>query len=72
MLIHGLQFINTASNSHLRVGNDLLSCTAEVELSDEFILGGRRVFLMDTPGFDDTNISDAEILKRIAAFLAVT
>jgi len=30
------------------------------------------VVLIDTPGFDDTNVSDAEILERIAAFLAVT
>ena len=50
----------------------LKSCTAEVEVADEFILDGRRVFLIDTPGFDDTNASDAEILEKIAAFLAVT
>lgn len=49
-----------------------MSCTVDVELSQEFILDGRRVFLMDTPGFDDTNVSDADILKKIAAFLAVT
>lgn len=47
------------------------SCTAEVEVAD-FTLDGRRVILIDTPGFDDTNVSDAEILKKIAAFLAVT
>ncbi|KAF9781350.1 P-loop containing nucleoside triphosphate hydrolase protein [Thelephora terrestris] len=64
-------FINTASGSHLRVGKNLKSCTAEVEVAD-FILDGRQVILIDTPGFDDTNVSDAEILKKIAAFLAVT
>ena len=49
-----------------------MSCTADVELSKEFFVDGRRVFLIDTPGFDDTNVSDADILKKIAAFLAVT
>ena len=50
----------------------LASCTAKVELANEFIVDGRRVVLIDTPGFDDTNISDAEILNMIAAFLATT
>ena len=48
------------------------SCTAEVQVADGFILDGREVILVDTPGFDDTNVSDAEILEKIAAFLAVT
>ena len=48
------------------------SCTAEVQLADEFICGGRAVTLIDTPGFDDTSKSDTEILKLIALFLANT
>ena len=51
---------------------NLKSCTAEVQVADEFVIDGRRVILIDTPGFDDTNVSDAEILEKIAAFLAVT
>jgi len=50
----------------------LKSCTSEVQVAEEFILDGREVILIDTPGFDDTNVSDAEILEKIAAFLAVT
>lgn len=46
------------------------SCTHEVKLADEFILDGKGVTLIDTPGFDDTSKSDADILKMIAAFLA--
>ena len=65
-----LQFINLASDSNLRVGMSLESCTAEVQLANEFPLDGRRVILIDTPGFDDTSKSDADILKMIAAFLA--
>ena len=51
---------------------NLESCTAEVQLADEFILDGRKVVLIDTPGFDDTSKSDTDILKMIAAFLATT
>ena len=51
---------------------DLESCTAEVQLTNEFTLDGRRLMLIDTPGFDDTSRSDTDILKMIAAFLATT
>jgi len=61
-----------ASGSNLRIGVSLESCTAEVQLADEFTLDRRPVILIDTPGFDDTNKSDTDILKLIAAFLATT
>ena len=48
----------------------LVSCTADVQLADEFTLDGRKVILIDTPGFDDTSRSDTDVLKMIAAFLA--
>lgn len=35
-----------------------------------FMHQGRRIFLIDTPGFDDTNRSDAEVLKDVAFWLA--
>ena len=59
-----------ASGSNLRVGMHLESCTAEVQPADEFTLDERQIILIDTPGFDDTNKSDTDILKLIAAFLA--
>lgn len=34
------------------------------------MLNGVRVWLIDTPGFDDTNRSDAEVLKDVAFWLA--
>ena len=34
-----------------------------------FYLDGRRVVLIDTPGFDDTTRSDTDVLKLVAAFL---
>ena len=35
-----------------------------------FMLNGVRVWLIDTPGFDDTYRSDAEVLKDVAFWLA--
>ena len=70
--IDTLQFINLASHSNLRVGMDLESCTEKVQLAEEFTIDGRRVMLIDTPGFDDTTKSDTDILKMIADFLATT
>ena len=64
------QFINLASGSDLPVGVGLESCTVDVQLSDEFTLDGRRVVLIDTPGFDDASRSDTEVLQTITAFLA--
>jgi len=64
--------VNQASTSRLRVGEDLESCTSEIQESGEFILDGQRVILIDTPGFDDTHQSDTDVLKSIAAFLGET
>ena len=66
------QFINLASGSGLRIGMGLESCTAKVQLANQFALDGRPVTLIDTPGFDDTIMSDTDVLKMIAAFLAMT
>lgn len=57
------------------VGHDLKSCTAQLTPVISFItqpahLQGKRLVLVDTPGFDDTYTSDSEILRRIAIWLA--
>ncbi|TFY83408.1 hypothetical protein EWM64_g597 [Hericium alpestre] len=61
-----------ASGSHLGVGFGLESCTSDVQTAQAFELDGRRVMLIDTPGFDDTSKSDTDILKLIASFLQTT
>jgi hypothetical protein len=63
------QFINRVSNSKLPVGHGLESCTSKVYFSEPFELLGRRIIMFDTPGFDDTNRTDAEILAEISLFL---
>ncbi|KIL67673.1 hypothetical protein M378DRAFT_159503 [Amanita muscaria Koide BX008] len=65
-------FVNIASGSNLVVGGGLQSCTSQMQLSSPFLLNGRNVTLVDTPGFDDTQRSDSEILNSIASHLAST
>lgn len=57
------------SGSNLPVGGGLQSCTSAVEAAPSFQLGGRSITLFDTPGFDDTEKTDTEVLRLISAFL---
>lgn len=45
--------------------------TTDITIVD-FDLDGRRVYLIDTPGFDDTNNPDTETLRVIATYLGVS
>ncbi|KAK7902298.1 hypothetical protein LTR67_001943 [Exophiala xenobiotica] len=62
-------FISLLSDQEIKIGHGLQSCTSEVGVY-HFMLHGVRVWLIDTPGFDDTNRSDAEVLKDVAYWLA--
>ncbi|KAI5989619.1 P-loop containing nucleoside triphosphate hydrolase protein [Pisolithus orientalis] len=62
-------FINLASGSELRTGSGLESCTNEVQTSLPFKVGGKQVVVLDTPGFDDTTMTDTDVLKIISAYL---
>ncbi|KAJ1305027.1 hypothetical protein OPQ81_000068 [Rhizoctonia solani] len=65
-------FVNDASGANLEVGDMLESCTREVVHTGVFQVDGQDVVLFDTPGFDDTDLSDTDILKLITAFLTST
>lgn len=65
-------FINCASESDLVVGMGLESCTVDVQSSKPFYLDECMVTLIDTPGFDDTNRKEREIIAHISAYLANT
>ena len=43
-----------------------------VTKSQEMAVGRELVRLVDTPGFSDTELSDTEILKRIAGWLQLS
>ncbi|KAI0071420.1 hypothetical protein K474DRAFT_1669018 [Panus rudis PR-1116 ss-1] len=63
-------FINVASGSDLRVGIGLESCTDTIQKTAPFELNGKKIVLIDTPGFDDTTKSDAEVLDIICDYLS--
>ncbi|KAH7184576.1 uncharacterized protein B0J16DRAFT_355286 [Fusarium flagelliforme] len=52
-------FINQVTGENVGIGHGLTSHTI-----------GRCVYLVDTPGFDDTSRNDTEILKEIAFFFS--
>ena len=62
--------MNQASGSNLKVGTNLGPRTPDSEIreSEEFNLDGRRVVLIDTPGFGMIEESP-EVLGSIATFL---
>lgn len=62
-------FIKAATGLNIKVGHDLYSCTRDVTEFD-FDLNGTLVTLVDTPGFNDSSLPDAEILRKIAKWLA--
>lgn len=64
-------FISTVIEENVDIiGHNLTSHTSGVEFFMLEYEGDRRVFLMDTPGFDDTYRSNAEVLRDIAFVLA--
>ena len=42
---------------------------SEIRKSEEFILDGRRVVLLDTPGFDYIDTTDLEVMASLTGFL---
>jgi predicted GTPase len=60
--------VNLATGKDIVIGHGLESCTAKIQEVD-VDLDGKVVTLIDTPGFDDTNRSDTDILEAIAKYL---
>ncbi|KAI2613260.1 P-loop containing nucleoside triphosphate hydrolase protein [Hypoxylon sp. NC1633] len=66
--------ISLCSEKKPVIGHDLNSCTQSVD-TYPFVYDGppkKRVILVDTPGFDDSTRSDAEVLRELAAWLTAT
>ncbi|CAG9940299.1 unnamed protein product [Clonostachys rosea f. rosea IK726] len=62
-------FIALCSGQPVRIGHSLGACTSTVDVYAYDISPDQTVYLIDTPGFDDTNKSDTEVLSEIAAWL---
>ncbi|KAF9004208.1 P-loop containing nucleoside triphosphate hydrolase protein [Cyathus striatus] len=68
-------FVNALlGKQKMKVGHQLESCTAnlEHEIVPHPTLPNRRLVILDTPGFDDTEVDDAEILRRISVWLGLS
>ncbi|KAJ2998470.1 hypothetical protein NUW58_g305 [Xylaria curta] len=66
--------IGLCTDQEIEIGHDLKSCTRDVEtyIFHHPTLRAGRVYLVDTPGFDDTNRKDTEILRTLGAWLTAT
>ncbi|KAH6905912.1 P-loop containing nucleoside triphosphate hydrolase protein [Coprinopsis sp. MPI-PUGE-AT-0042] len=70
-------FINSYfGKKRAEVGNTIASCTRNLAWYTTTLpdgpFTGRRLILVDTPGFDDTYADDSEILRRVAVWLAAS
>lgn len=64
-------FINCVCGSNLKVGSGLRSCTTNIDVA-YCMMDDTKVVLIDTPGFDDTTKSQADVLEDIGKFLKRT
>jgi hypothetical protein len=72
---HILQFIDLLTGQKgKRAGNSLKSVTADIQATRvrHPRTGASNIVLVDTPGFDDTNRTDMEILAMISDWLEKT
>lgn len=70
-----VQFINIAvGHASAAVSDDLHSCTREIHAFNCLhpTIPDRRVFFIDTPGFDNTMRKDSDIVRDVATWLKQT
>ncbi|KAF8429574.1 P-loop containing nucleoside triphosphate hydrolase protein [Tirmania nivea] len=63
-------FISYFSDESVIIGHTLEACTSKVAILPATLSDGTKLFLADTPGFDDTYKSDTDILREVASWLA--
>jgi len=61
--------INYFSDEPVSIGHTLEACTGKVEIFPSTLPDKTKLFLVDTPGFDDTYRSDTDILGEVANWL---
>ncbi|KAJ8132651.1 hypothetical protein O1611_g969 [Lasiodiplodia mahajangana] len=57
-------FISTLTNLDIGIGHNLAPKTTEIGIYSFLQESGRRVYLIDTPGFDDDVHSDIDVLRE--------
>jgi len=64
------QFINLIALEQQEVGKGLQSCTSQIS-AIEARVGGERIVVIDTPGFDNTGpgVLDEDVLASITEYL---
>ncbi|KAL3461859.1 hypothetical protein BJX64DRAFT_259879 [Aspergillus heterothallicus] len=65
-------FISRCSGKVVKVGHKLEACTTHVDVYAYEASPSQTVYLIDTPGFDDTHRSDTDVLKEIARWLVAS
>ncbi|KAF4992333.1 hypothetical protein FDECE_13748 [Fusarium decemcellulare] len=63
-------FVSHCTGQQATVGDGLQSCTRNVQIYSFSYRPGVTIHLVDTPGFDDTNKQDSEVLREISAWLS--
>ncbi|KAJ6132583.1 hypothetical protein N7471_007798 [Penicillium samsonianum] len=64
-------FVGRCTGEDVTVGHGLYSCTTSIDVFD-FACNGHKVYLIDTPGFNDTNRSDIDTLSVLATYLGAS
>ncbi|KAH7114770.1 hypothetical protein B0J13DRAFT_681560 [Dactylonectria estremocensis] len=62
-------FISLCSKKSVKIGHDLTSCTSTVDVYAYDVSRESTVYLIDTPGFNDSTKTDREVLREIASWL---
>ena len=63
-------FISLLCDTKIEIGHDLDSCTSEVGVYPCELFPRRTIYLIDTPGFDDSKRKDTEVLRELASYLS--
>ncbi|CAH0057605.1 unnamed protein product [Clonostachys solani] len=64
-------FISRCTGKDTNISHGLFSCTDSIDVFD-MKWEGRRIYLIDTPGFNDTNRSDIDTLSVLATYLGAS
>ncbi|CAI7627158.1 unnamed protein product [Penicillium glandicola] len=64
-------FVGRCTGEDVTIGHGLYSCTTSIDVFD-FQCNGHKVYLIDTPGFNDTNRSDIDTLSVLATYLGAS